>query len=109
MENRKGSVTVFGPREVWRPSFAVETPMLSYLRAKLSTGNMAEYQIEVEYTGNQNAAEQEWISFVVAASSMNSDHYSFPSLVEDISRRCSSLNHVNENVMCLRCRYRLRQ
>ena len=111
----------FGPKEVWRPSFVVETPMLSRGTQIVSIGNfsgcdvisltfarnsqpvnMAEYQIKVEYTGNQNAAEQKWISFVVAARSVNSGHYSFASLVEDIIRRCSSLNYLNEHSMRLR-------
>ena len=57
--------------------------VISLIFAKLSTSNMAECQIKVEYTGNQKAAGQKWISFVVAASSVSSGHY-FASLVEDI-------------------------
>ena len=68
---------------------------------KLQLVNMAEYQIKVEYRGNQNAAKQKWISFVVSASSVNSGHFSFASLVEDITRRCLSLNYLNEHSICL--------
>ena len=42
------------------------------------------------------------MSFVVAASSVNSGRYSFASFVEDIIRRCSSLIYLNEHSMRLR-------
>ena len=63
---------------------------------------MVEYQVKVEYTGTQRINEQKWISFTIPAAIVNSGHYSFQSLVQDITSRCTSLNFLNEHNMRIR-------
>ena len=63
---------------------------------------MAEYQVKVEYTGNQRIDEQKWISFMIPVGLVHSGHYVFQSLVQDIKSRCTSLNFLNEHNMRLR-------
>ena len=63
---------------------------------------MAEYQVKVEYTGNQRIDEQKWISFMIPVGLVHSGYYVFQSLVQDIKSRCTSLDFLNEHNMRLR-------
>lgn len=63
---------------------------------------MAEFQVKVEYSGSSRHEEQKWISFMIPLSDISSGQYSFCSLVNDITRKCSSLSFLDTHSIRLR-------